>query len=386
MSQARSNTSSDPMLEIRDLVKTFRSEHGKGHRVNAVDGVSLKVEHGEMFTLLGPSGCGKTTTLRCIAGLERPDSGRLVVDGRVLFSSADRINVPAYLRGLGMVFQSYAIWPHMNVVENVAFPLVSQRRRHRPSRKTIEERVQRALDMVELGKLGVRPATNLSGGQQQRLALARALVAEAPLLLLDEPLSNLDARLRESMRFELRHLQRRFGITTVYVTHDQSEALGMSSRIAVMNGGKVEQVGTPQEIYNNPKTQFVANFIGTANFLEGTIEARDPERGYLVNVGLGSIWGQSLQTLEIGRSVTVSVRPEWVRIAEYSEPTSLGQPNVLRGTVITPEFQGEAMDYLLRLGDREIRARTPPSIEFPHGTHVSIEFDRDHSRILSMDD
>ncbi len=250
------------MLTITQLVKTFPPGRGeRTGRVRAVDDVSFTVEEGELFTLLGPSGCGKTTTLRSIAGLETPDGGEIRIRDRVLFSSKQRIRVPANERGLGMVFQSYAIWPHMNVYKNVAFPLQVLPRRRRPGRKELRERVERVLAVVQLDQLASRQATDLSGGQQQRLALARALVMEPPLLLLDEPLSNLDAKLREDMRFELKRLQRELGITGIYVTHDQVEALAMSNRVAVMRAGKIEQVGRPREVYEAPKSRFVADFI-----------------------------------------------------------------------------------------------------------------------------
>src|SRR5579883_1790147 len=226
------------MLSIENLRKIFRPA-GQAE-VRAVDDVNLSVEPGRLLTMLGPSGCGKTTTLRCLAGLERPDSGRIVIGDTVVFDSHKDVFVPASDRGIGMVFQSYAIWPHMSVFENVAFPLrVSRTRKYGAAE--IKERVKKALEMVRL-----------SGGQQQRLALARGLVHEPKVLLLDEPLSNLDAKLREQMRFELKHLQRTLRITTVYVTHDQAEALALSDEIAVFNAGRVVQRGSPQEIYSRP--------------------------------------------------------------------------------------------------------------------------------------
>src|SRR5438874_3555328 len=262
------------MLEVRNLAKSFSAGKREARgRVLAVDDVSFDVAAGELFTLLGPSGCGKTTTLRSIAGLEVPDDGEISVAGRVFFSSSTRIQLPANERGLGMVFQSYAIWPHMNVQKNVAFPLEVLPRKKRPSRSEIRQRVERALAVVKLDHLASRQATDLSGGQQQRLALARALVMEPPLLLLDEPLSNLDAKLRENMRFELKRLQRELGITGVYVTHDQVEALAMSNRVAVMREGKLEQVGHPRDVYERPQSRFVADFIGTSNFIDGVVEA-----------------------------------------------------------------------------------------------------------------
>ena len=246
------------MLTIENLIKTFDADKRtrkqaraakagavEQSRVFAVHDVSLEVADGALFTLLGPSGCGKTTTLRSIAGLEKPDSGRITVDDRVVFAASDghcAVNIPANERGLGMVFQSYAIWPHMSVFDNVAFPLQVRKRSERPSKSDIAEQVGRVLEVMELGYLGPQ-ATKLSGGQQQRLALARAIVTQPPLLLLDEPLSNLDAKLRESLRFELKRLQKDLGITTVYVTHDQVEALALSSKIAVMREGKVHAAG-----------------------------------------------------------------------------------------------------------------------------------------------
>jgi iron(III) transport system ATP-binding protein len=243
------------MLTVDNLVKSYGDARRRGRgsveggaaagaapRVFAVGGASFEVHDGELFTLLGPSGCGKTTTLRSIAGLESPDEGRISLGERVLFDAAGRVDVPANRRELGMVFQSYAIWPHMTVAKNVSFPLDVLPKRRRPSRGEIAERVERVLETTELAAYADRAATKLSGGQQQRLALARALVIRPELMLLDEPLSNLDAKLRESMRFELKRLQRDLGLTAIYVTHDQAEALVMSSRIAVMNAGRIEQV------------------------------------------------------------------------------------------------------------------------------------------------
>src|SRR6185312_1340939 len=237
--------------------------------------VSFEVPRGKMFALLGPSGCGKTTTLRSIAGLEKPDAGEISVDGKIVFSAERRIHVPPEKRDFGMVFQSYAIWPHMTVYQNAAFPLRVGRRRL-PARQ-MAEAVARALHIVQLDGLEDRKATQLSGGQQQRLALARALVKQPPLLLLDEPLSNLDAKLRERMRFELKRLQRELRVTTVYVTHDQSEALALSHEIAVMNDGRLMQVGTPRAVYERPASRFVADFVGTSNFIDGRVLASDAQ-------------------------------------------------------------------------------------------------------------
>src|SRR5919204_3616144 len=236
------------MLKVEGLFTEYPNE--RGQVVKAAQDVTFTVEEGRLFTLLGPSGCGKTTTLRSIAGLERPRAGEISVNDRVVFSSSKGVFVAPNRRGFGMVFQSYAIWPHMTVFENAAFPLeVGEKRRPRAE---IRDKVMRVLTAVQLDHLADREATKLSGGQQQRLALARALVMEPQLLLLDEPLSNLDAKLRESMRFELKRMQRELGLTAIYVTHDQSEALALSSRIAVMNAGKIVQIGKPREVYERP--------------------------------------------------------------------------------------------------------------------------------------
>src|SRR5581483_5077821 len=257
------------MLSVKGLYTEYPND--RGQIVKAAQNVTFDVPEGKLFTLLGPSGCGKTTTLRSIAGLERPVSGEIEVDGRVVYSSSKGIFVAPNKRNFGMVFQTYAIWPHMNVFQNVAFPLEVRKM----AKLEIRERVMRVLTAVQLAHLVDREATKLSGGQQQRLALARALVMEPQLLLLDEPLSNLDAKLREKMRFELKRLQRELKLTTVYVTHDQGEALALSHEIAVMNEGRVVQIGTPRQIYEQPQDRFVADFVGTTNFIGGTVSTVD---------------------------------------------------------------------------------------------------------------
>src|SRR4051812_18550130 len=251
-------TARKPHIEVKDL-------HIHYGEVPAVRGVSFDVAPGEQLTLLGPSGCGKTTTLRAIAGLEQPSAGDIRIAGAPVYSSASRVNIPAEKRGLSMVFQSYAIWPHMTVFENVAYGL----RVRRESAAQIAEKVDRALDMVQMRPYRDRGASQLSGGQQQRVALARAFVFQPSVLLFDEPLSNLDAKLRADMRIELRELQHRLGITSVYVTHDLEEALAMSDRIIVMRDGLIEQIGSPFDIYNLPRNAFVADFVGSANLIRG---------------------------------------------------------------------------------------------------------------------
>jgi len=371
------------MLTVTNLVKTFSSSRGeKRGRVFAVDDISLEVEEGELFTLLGPSGCGKTTTLRSVAGLESPDSGEIAVDDRVFFSSAKGIRVPANERGLGMVFQSYAIWPHMNVFKNVAFPLQVLPRRKRPSRKDIRARVERVLAVVQLDHLAGRQATDLSGGQQQRLALARALVLEPPLLLLDEPLSNLDAKLREELRFELKRLQRDLGITSIYVTHDQVEALAMSNRIAVMKDGKILQVGHPREIYERPASQFVADFIGTSNFIDGVVDRREADT-YVVLVDEGELRVAATRDFELGARVVVSARPEHVAIS--TEANGAGQ-NRWRGTVRARAFLGEYVDHVIAVGDRQIRARSNSTISIPPDTEITVSFPETECSLVPADE
>ncbi|HEX7298521.1 MAG TPA: ABC transporter ATP-binding protein [Solirubrobacteraceae bacterium] len=367
------------MLKVDHLIKSFPSRHRDEDRVRAVNDVSLDVEDGQFFTMLGPSGCGKTTTLRCVAGLETPDAGEIAVGERVLFSSSQKIKAPANERGLGMVFQSYAIWPHMNVYKNVAFPLEVLPRGKRLAKRDLRERVERVLAVVKLDHLANRQATDLSGGQQQRLALARALVMEPPLLLLDEPLSNLDAKLREDMRFELKRLQRELGITAVYVTHDQSEALAMSNMVAVMKEGEVQQLGRPREIYEHPRTRFVADFIGTSNFIDGVIERSEGER-YLVETAYGKLAATSGADFAPGTKVVVAARPEQIEIEPGQANGSV--PNEWYGTVGTRAFVGESVDHVVTVGDSEIRVRSNPSVSISQGTGVVLTFREDACSLI----
>ena len=375
------------MLNVEDLVKSYgggrrSSKAAKamtaaggtetaadGTRVLAVDGVNFEVAEGELFTLLGPSGCGKTTTLRSIAGLERPNSGRITLSSRVLFDGAARVNVPANRRELGMVFQSYAIWPHMTVFRNVSFPLDVLPRSARPRKAEITERVERALEVTELSGYAGRAATKLSGGQQQRLALARALVIQPDLMLLDEPLSNLDAKLRENMRFELKRLQRELGLTAIYVTHDQSEALVMSSRIAVMNAGRIEQVGKPREVYSHPASRFVAEFIGTSNFMSGIVSATDDEE-IAVDTAEGRVVSRgSTVRPAVGADVVLSVRPEDL---DLSADPARGGPNEWEGQVLTRAYLGDAVDHVVGVSKLELRTRSNPTLSIEPGTRVRL--------------
>ena len=330
------------MIDIRGLHVRYHSERGEVH---AVRGIDLSVKEGQFYTLLGPSGCGKTTTLRCLAGLEAASAGEISIAGTTVYSSSRRIMVPPHKRDIGMVFQSYAIWPHMTVFENVAFPLREMRGRF--NRAEIKEKVGQALHLVQLSGLEDRPAPFLSGGQQQRLALARALVREPKVLLLDEPLSNLDAKLREDTRLEVRELVKRLGITTVYVTHDQLEALTMSDVVAVMDQGRIVQEAPPIEIYRAPKERFVANFIGLTNFLDGHVTLPSNGSGLgMVETKSGILSCVVPAGAKVGDKVTVVVRPEDITLdSGASQPGD----NRMEGKVAAALFMGEAMEYQVEM-------------------------------------
>jgi iron(III) transport system ATP-binding protein len=373
-------TAKAAVVEVKDLVSTYPGESRNSPSVVAVNHVSFEIHQGEIFSLIGPSGCGKTTTLRSIAGLESPTNGDISVDGRPLFSSSKRVNVPTNERDIAMVFQSYAIWPHMSVFDNVAFPLAVMKRSARPSRAEIRERVTQALETVQLAKFALRRATNLSGGQQQRLALARAIVAEPSLLLLDEPLSNLDAKLRESVRLELQQLQRDLGFTSLYVTHDQVEALALSTRIAVMNEGVIQQVGTPTDIYLHPANKFVADFIGRSNFLEGSVQAIMPSGECVISTSVGTVTAASSHDYGAGDAVTVAIRPEHVEIAEGADASPRWN-----GSVVSRQFLGEAVDYVVDVGkDVMIHIRSNPSVDIQPGRHVTVSLPPHHCRLLHV--
>jgi len=366
------------VLTIEGLFTEYPNDLGQ--IVKAVQDVSFAVAEGHLFTLLGPSGCGKTTTLRSIAGLERPRLGEISVNDRVVYSSSRGVFVSPNRRGFGMVFQSYAIWPHMNVFENAAFPLQVGGRRY--SRKEIRDNVMRVLTAVQLDDLAEREATKLSGGQQQRLALARALVMEPALLLLDEPLSNLDAKLREKMRFELKRLQRELKITTVYVTHDQSEALALSHQVAVMSEGRIQQIGRPRDIYEHPVNQFVADFVGTTNFIEGTVLGPElTTKGfYLMRTEIGDITVAAVEDLRPDERVVLSVRPEDVELAEARPEGG----NVWQGRVDQKVFLGEAVDFQVKVGTRTLLSRRHPTLRTPIGEAIYVQLRPEKCVVLKV--
>jgi iron(III) transport system ATP-binding protein len=353
------------VLRVESLCTEYTG--GRGPAVLAAQDISFEVPEGKLFTLLGPSGCGKTTTLRSIAGLEQPKSGEIIVAGRVVSSPRQGIFVAPNRRNFGMVFQSYAIWPHMSVYQNAAFPL--EVRGRTLSRKQIADKVMQVLNAVALDDLANRPATKLSGGQQQRLALARALVMEPQLLLLDEPLSNLDAKLRDRMRFELKRMQRELGITTVYVTHDQYEALALSHEIAVMSQGRIVQIGSPREVYERPSNRFVADFVGTTNFLDATVVSATGDNRCRVGTPLGTLDVRCAERIAPNERVVISIRPEDV---EISESPSQGLDNACTGVVAAKAFLGDHLDFQVKVGDAVLLARAHPSLRTPVGDPIHV--------------
>jgi ABC-type Fe3+/spermidine/putrescine transport system ATPase subunit len=341
-------------IKVENLLKRF------GTTV-AVNHIHLEVKKGEMLTLLGPSGCGKTTTLRCIAGLEKPDGGDILIDGRPMFSKGF---VPPSQREIGMVFQNYAVWPHLRVFDNVAYGLKIQKL----SKNIIKEKATEALESVGLTGLGKRYPGQLSGGQQQRVALARALVRNPKVLLLDEPLSNLDAKLREKMRFEIKSLVRRMHITSVYVTHDQAEAMVISDRIAVMDSGNIVQVGPPEEIYTKPANRFVADFIGTTNFIPGEIaEIRKEKDRVYVQTEFGQrILCKVFDSAGVAsnQKVHISIRPEDIG-AFLKAPEK--QENLLKGTIAHRAYLGNFLYFFVNVDSTMIRVQAPYDMKQKEG-------------------
>ena len=349
-------------VALRSLTKRFGS-------AVALDNVSLEVGHGQLVCLLGPSGCGKTTALRLVAGFIEPTAGEIAIGDRVV--SAPGRSLPPERRNVSMVFQSYALWPHMTVAENVAYGL----KLRKIDRDSIHRKVDAILATTKLAELAPRYPGELSGGQQQRVALARALIVEPETLLLDEPLSNLDANLREEMRFEVRRLHDEYRYTTVYVTHDQSEAMTTADLIAVMNHGRIEQLGSPEDIYERPRSEFVARFIGASNVVKG--KALDDNRISLAGVALRGTGGK----LEAGGDGAMSIRQHDI-VLTRSEPQG-SEENVVPATVIRNVFLGGSRDYMVETADgTQLRVLTPSAENIVNGSRVHIRLPVDHCRIL----
>jgi putative spermidine/putrescine transport system ATP-binding protein len=348
-------------LDLTNVTKSFG-------QFNAVEAFNLKVEKGELVSFLGPSGCGKTTTLRMIAGFELPTTGTVIINGN------DVTFKPPQKRNTGMVFQAYALFPNMNVAENIGFGLKIARK----PKDEIKKRVEEVLAIIKMGEYGNRYPYQLSGGQQQRVALARALAIQPQVLLLDEPLSALDAKIRVSLRQEIRAIQQKLGITTVYVTHDQEEALSLSDRVVVMNNAKMEQVGTPFEIYNFPKTEFTAQFVGTLNHISATV--RDVANGVLAIDSQQVVTAQKLEGVSNETAVTVSIRPERISFAEDGR-----KPNVLKIKVETITFLGSIVRIQVRAGDNLFLMDTfnNPFLKLPEiGDTVEITFSKEAVLVL----
>ncbi len=349
------------VIKIRGLRKGFDSRRG---RVEALRGIDLEVAEKEFCVLLGPSGCGKTTTLRSVAGLEKPDGGELEIAGAVVNSPGRGIYVPTEKRDIGMVFQSYAIWPHMTVFNNVAFPLIKGRKKI--PRDRVAEKVRNALKLVQLEDLEQRPATDLSGGQQQRVAMARAIVTEPKILLMDEPLSNLDARLREQMRIELKKITKAVGVTTLYVTHDQAEALSLGDKVCVMHDGEIVQMSPPQEVYAKPANLFVAHFVGEMNFISGKVAGREE-----VESVLGSVCVAVPAGLGAGAPVTLAIRPEHIKLnANHSS-------SALQGRIASKNYLGDSALIEIEVNGVTLMAKLAGDTPVSSGDHASVEFTTD---------
>ena len=348
-------------VDLRGLTKRFR-------RVAVVDNVSLRIDHGQLVCLLGPSGCGKTTTLRLIAGFLEPSDGEIHVGDRLVSSPARTL--PPEQRNMSMIFQSYALWPHMTVTENIVYGL----RLRKMDRDTIAKKLAAILATTKLEPLAQRYPGELSGGQQQRVALARALIVEPETLLLDEPLSNLDANLREEMRFEIRRLHDQYRYTTVYVTHDQSEAMTTADLIAVMNGGRIDQLGTPEDIYARPQSEFVARFIGASNVIKGT--ARDADHVSFAGATL-RVTGAKLSA---GQNAAVAIRQHEIQLSTQAPAAS---ENTLKATVARQVYLGASRDYVVETADgKSLRVVTPTETAVSKGSEVWLTLPPDRCRAL----
>ncbi len=343
------------ILKVNNLSKSF----GK---VKAVREVTFEATEGKVLSLLGPSGCGKTTTLRCIAGFENPDRGEIYLDDRKITS------IPPEKRGIGMVFQNYALWPHMTVYGNLAFGLQIRK----VPKPEIDKRIKKVLSMVQLEGYENRYPRQMSGGQQQRIAMARALVFEPEIMLLDEPLSNLDAQLREEMRFEFTELQRKLGITAVYVTHDQAEALVISDKIVILDQGKIVQSGSPKDIYSNPKNKFVAGFIAVTSFINGRIDSfTEEKKKVIVKTDDGLAIHGFNNSFDIGQKVSVAMRMNVIKFIQDENKNDKNTVNMFRGKIIQSSYLGNIIDYKIKVGNWEVRTNSDAKYNFKIGEEVT---------------
>ena len=361
--------SAKTIISIRGLEKTFPSSHGL---VRAVKKIDLDVAENEFVVLLGPSGCGKTTTLRCVAGLEKPTGGTIEIAGELVNSVQDGDFVPPERRNIGMVFQSYAVWPHLSVYQNVALPLTDGRRR--PPKDEVRDRATESLRLVQMEGLADRPVTDLSGGQQQRVALARAIVTKPMVLLMDEPLSNLDARLREEMRIELKKIATTAGVTTLYVTHDQAEALSMGDRICVMNEGEIQQIGSPEEVYARPPNHFVAEFVGDMNFIKGKVTGPGQ-----VESTLGMRSHDLPPNCPVGSEVTLAIRPQHLKLTRDQSQNSQSP----EGTIITKSYLGDAILFEVDVSGVTLMVRLPGESDFATGQRATVVLPQDNWHIYA---
>lgn len=367
-------------IEITGLAKTY--VRNDGTTVPAIDDIDLTVDAGEFCVLLGPSGCGKTTLLRCVAGLEEPQAGSITVGGRTFYGG--KVSLTPQQRRLGMVFQSYALWPHMSVEKNVAFPMTTRRARGSFSRAEVRERVARALATVDIAELAGQPISALSGGQQQRVALARAIAFGSDVVLFDEPLSNVDAKVRVQLRQEIHALQREIGFTAVYVTHDQEEAMELADVLVVLKKGKIEQAGRPRQLYRAPVSRYVADFVGTADVLDGTVTGpAEPGRTARSRVAtaLGELIVATSEPAAVGTEVGVVVRAEDWRVLDTAGRR--GGVNELDGEVRDSAYLGAATQYLVDVAGHAVRVRPQGSAELAVGHRFVLHLDPDDLHLVT---
>jgi iron(III) transport system ATP-binding protein len=368
-----------PRIEILNVTKSYRRAGGK--RIVPVDNISLSVNQNELVVLLGPSGCGKTTLLRCVAGLEKPDEGEIVIDGRMIFSSAKGIFVPPDQRQLSMIFQSYALWPHMTVAQNVGYPLEGRKL----SGEAMRERVRQALELVGVGGLENQFPGRISGGQQQRVALARALVSNSSVVLFDEPLSNVDAQVRNQLRFELKRMQGKIGFSGLYVTHDQTEAMELGHRVAVLESGRIAALDTPRGVYENPPTHYVANFVGVSNFLAGEVVSSNSATTRL-KTEIGNFDADIFDgNRPVGSEWLLAIRPEKIRLSASSSGDvgrGADQRNTVQVRIEAQLFSGAYTEYVVSAGEKTIRVWSHDDASFTEGDVVALHVPPSAIRIV----